>query len=101
MASAFRVARALPADVACEMLLTGHDLDAARGERLGFVNVLTEPGQALAGAEALADEICTVSPIGARAGLAISNLVTRGDETELRDQSGTTHEVLLRTSDSA
>ena len=40
----FRVMRALPPNVAREMLLTGDWLTAERAERLGFVNVLTEPG---------------------------------------------------------
>lgn len=51
---AFRVSRLLPANVARELLLTGENLDAERAERLGFVNVLAEPGQALAAALALA-----------------------------------------------
>jgi len=51
---AFRVAKVLPANVARELLLTTDTLGAERAERLGFVNVLTEPGGALDGAMALA-----------------------------------------------
>ena len=65
---AFRVARGLPVNVAREMLLTGDDLGAERAERLGFVNVLTEPGQALAGALDLAARVTSNAPLAVRAG---------------------------------
>ena len=51
---AFRIVRALPVNVARELLLTGDDLAADRAERLGFVNVLAEPGAALRAALDLA-----------------------------------------------
>ena len=54
----FRSARALPLNVAKEIVLTGDPIDAARAERHGLVNVVTEPGGALAGALALAERIC-------------------------------------------
>lgn len=51
---AFRAARLLLANVAREMLLTGDSIPAERAERLGFVNLLTDPGCALEGAITLA-----------------------------------------------
>jgi enoyl-CoA hydratase len=48
---------ALPPNVIRELLLTEQKLDAARAERLGFVNRLCPPGQALATAVATAQEI--------------------------------------------
>ena len=69
----FRIAQALPPNVARELLLTGHDLDAERAERLGLVNVLCEPGQALDKATALAEEICANAPVAVRSGLAVIN----------------------------
>ena len=42
----FRAPRALPLNVAREMLLTGDPIDAERAERLGFVNRLVGPGEA-------------------------------------------------------
>ena len=62
----FRTPRALPLNVAKEMLLTGDRLDPERAYALGLVNVVTEPGEAVAGALALAERICTVGPVGAR-----------------------------------
>jgi enoyl-CoA hydratase len=65
----FRTPRALPLNVAKEMLLTGDRLDPERAYALGLVNVVAEPGGALDAAFALADRICAVGPVGARASL--------------------------------
>lgn len=66
----FRAVRALPLHVAKELLITGAELRAERGYHLGLVNRLTEPGQALADAVALAEQICASSPVSVRATLA-------------------------------
>ena len=95
----FRVAKALPANVARELLLTARPLSAERAERLGFVNVLTEPGQALGAAVTLAEEICTHAPIAVRESLAIVNDVIAGDETEWWERSDAAHQRLLQTTD--
>jgi enoyl-CoA hydratase len=65
----FRTPRALPLNVAKEMLLTGDRLTPERAYALGLVNVVSEPGAALADALALAARICAVGPVGARASL--------------------------------
>lgn len=96
---AFRAPQALPLNVAREMMLTGDDLTAERAERLGFVNVLAEPGQALQRAVELAERICSNAPLAAREALAVSALVARPDETELWRQSDAAHERLLKTDD--
>ena len=69
----FRIGKALPLNVAREMLLTGHDLEADRAERLGFVNVLCEPGHALDAALALAEEVCGNAPVAIRSALSVVN----------------------------
>ncbi len=56
----FRTPRALPLNVAKEMLLTGDRLSPERAYALGLVNVVSEPGEAVAGALALAARICAV-----------------------------------------
>ena len=65
----FRTPRALPLNVAKEMLLTGDRLDPDRAYALGLVNVVAEPGGAVDAALALAERICAVGPVGARASL--------------------------------
>jgi enoyl-CoA hydratase len=96
---AFRMARVLPANVARELLLTGENLDAARAERLGFVNVLTDPGQALPAARTLAARICTNAPVAIRESLAVVNHEINGDESEIWAHSDAAHARLLLTND--
>jgi enoyl-CoA hydratase len=68
-----RAMRALPLNVARELLITGAVLDAERGYQLGFVNRVTEPGQALTAALGLAADICASSPVSVAASLAALN----------------------------
>lgn len=62
----FRAPVALPRNVANELLLTGDPIDAERAERLGLVNRVTEPGEALSVAIALAARICENGPVAVR-----------------------------------
>lgn len=96
---AFRVTRLLPPNVARELLLTARDLDAARAERLGFVNRLVGDGEALEAAVALAEEICENAPLGVRAALDVANTAISGDESALWERSDAAHERLLRSDD--
>jgi enoyl-CoA hydratase/carnithine racemase len=66
----FRAMRALPLNVARELLITGAVLDADRGYQVGFVNRVTDPGQALTVALELADDICASSPVSVAVSLA-------------------------------
>lgn len=77
----FRAPRALPLNVAKELLLTGAELDVARAERLGFVNRIVEPGQALAEAIRMAEAIAENSPVAVRETLAaVETLVRASDD---------------------
>ena len=96
---AFRIARVLPVNVAREMLLTGERLGAERAERLGFVNVLTEPGEALAGALALAERICVNAPLAVRGAMEVFDLAVNGDEAALWERSDAVHAALIETAD--
>jgi enoyl-CoA hydratase/carnithine racemase len=96
---AFRASRLLPLNVARELLLTGDNLAAERAERLGFVNVVTEPGAALAGAVALAERVCANAPLAVREALAIVNQEATGDETASWERSDAAHGRLLATED--
>lgn len=53
----------IPRQKAFELALTGESFTAEQGEAWGFVNVLTEPGEALAGAIALAERITANGPL--------------------------------------
>ena len=67
----FRTPRALPLNVAREMLLTGAPLTAQRGYDLGLVNQITEPGGALAAAMTIAERIASLAPLAVRESLAV------------------------------
>jgi enoyl-CoA hydratase len=58
-----RLPRALPRSVAMELALTGDPIDAERGYELGLVNRLSEPGDALPTALALAETIAANGPL--------------------------------------
>ena len=96
---AFRVARALPLNVAREMLLTAQNLSAERAERLGFVNLVTPPGEALAGALTLADRVCGNAPLAVREALGLINAEANGDETQMWSRSDAAHGRLVASVD--
>jgi enoyl-CoA hydratase len=96
---AFRIGRFLPINVARELLLTGNNLTADRAERLGFVNVVVEPGKALAGALALAEKICENAPLAVREALGVFNTEINGDESGSWKRSHEAHARLLQTED--
>lgn len=79
-AGLFRAPRALPLNLAREMLLTGDPITADRAERAGVVNRLTEPGAAVAGAIELAERIVLNAPTSIRATLTALDEIGAEDE---------------------
>ena len=80
-AGLFRAPRALPLNVARELLLTGGRLDVDRAERLGLVNRVVPAGEALAVAVAMAEQICTHGPVAVRETMrAINGFYAEEDE---------------------
>ncbi len=79
-AGLFRAPRALPLNVARQLILTGRPIDAPRAYEVGLVNVLTEPGRALDEAIGLAQEICTNAPVSVQSCLAAVNTLTGADD---------------------
>jgi enoyl-CoA hydratase len=63
----FRLPRVLPKNIAMEMALTGDPIAAERAYAHGLVNILCEPGQALASAMELAARITVNAPLAVRA----------------------------------
>jgi enoyl-CoA hydratase/carnithine racemase len=96
---AFRAARMLPANVAREMLLTGDSIPAERAERLGLVNLLTDPGGALAAAIELANRVVRNAPLAVREALAIVNREVSGDEEASWERSDAAHARLVASGD--
>lgn len=76
----FRGPRALPLNVARELLLTGEPLAAERAHALGLVNHLTPPGQALTQALALGHTMARQAPLAVAETLAaLEALHAEGD----------------------
>ena len=77
----FRAMRALPLNVARELLITGTVLEAERAYQIGFVNRVTDPGQALTAALELADDVCASSPVSVSASLTALAAQHEADDT--------------------
>ena len=88
-AGLFRGPRALPLNVARQLILTGRPIDAARAYEVGFVNVLTEPGQALNEAVRLAKEICENAPVSVQSCLSAVNALAGADDDLGWEHTGT------------
>ncbi len=74
----FRGPRALPLNLARQLVLTGDPIDVERAYTAGFVNEVTAPGKALEAALRLANRICDSGPVAVRACLAAVNAVASG-----------------------
>lgn len=71
----FRSLHALPANVARELVLTAEPIGAERAHALGLVNRVAPPGQALAAARALAQQVAAHAPLAVQASLSAMNTV--------------------------
>jgi len=79
-AALFRAPRSFPLNLARELILTGKPIDAARAFSVGFVNVLTESGDAANRAVDLANQICANAPLSVQASLAVVNGIVGSDD---------------------
>ncbi|MEV6774154.1 enoyl-CoA hydratase-related protein [Nocardia sp. NPDC051030] len=78
----FRARRALPLNIAKELLLTGEPLTADRAWRLGFVNQLADPGEVVDTAVELAARICRNAPVSVRESLTALEQLNSADDAE-------------------
>jgi len=62
-----RLPRRIPYHVAMELALTGEPIDAERAAAIGLVNRVAEPGEAVAGALALAAQVAANGPLATAA----------------------------------
>lgn len=76
----FRAPRALPVNVARELLVTGNTLTARRAYDLGVVNEVSATGGALDAALATAAKICESSPTSVRESLRAVRELTADDD---------------------
>lgn len=76
----FRTARAIPLNVAREIVLTGIPISAARAYELGLVNRVTAAGEAVDGALELAEQICANSPVSVRESMRAMRATVEADD---------------------
>jgi enoyl-CoA hydratase len=77
-----RLPRRIPYNVAMELALTGARVAAERAAQVGIVNRLTEPGQALAAALELAEEIAANGPVAVAAAKEVLGFAAESTESE-------------------
>ncbi|HET8560829.1 MAG TPA: crotonase/enoyl-CoA hydratase family protein, partial [Marmoricola sp.] len=80
-----RLPRLIGESRALDLVLTGRPVGAEEAERIGLVNRLSEPGQALTDAVALAGQLA-----------AFPQLCLRSDRSSLLDQAGLEEDEALR-----
>jgi enoyl-CoA hydratase len=85
-----RMPRQMPQRVAMEMALTGDPISAVRAYELGLVNELTEPGEALAAATALAGRIIENGP---RAVMVSKEVIGRARDWSEKEMFARQHEI--------
>ena len=95
----FRAMRALPINVAREMLIAGTVLDAHRAYQLGLVCEVTEPEQACAAAVALAERICAASPHSVQRTLEAINAQLAADDAAGWEATRIAVEAILQSED--
>jgi len=96
----FRAARVLPLNIAKQMLTTGQDLSAERAYQLGFVNQVTEPGGALAGAMEIAEQLAANAPLAAQHALRVVEHLASASDEEGWDLSADAQRQNMQTNDS-
>ena len=75
-----RLPRAIPLNIALELMLTGDHIDAREAHRLGLVNHVVPAEQLMPTAEAIARKICANAPLAVR---EIKEAAYRGLDTTL------------------
>jgi enoyl-CoA hydratase len=89
----------VPYQIAMEIVLTGDPISAERAHHFGLVNTLTEPGQALAGAQELAARIAANAPLDLRASKHILAGAVKWTDKEAFAEQGTIATSVLGSED--
>lgn len=80
----FRLPRAVPPNIALELITTARPISAAEGHRWGLVNRVAEGGRLLEEALALGREITRNSPVAVRESLRVARQAHAGTDADLR-----------------
>jgi enoyl-CoA hydratase len=95
----FRAPKALPRNIAREMLLTGDPIDVKRAQRVGLVNIVSEKGEALDDAVALAERICRNGPVAVRETMRFLSTLDAPDEAHGWEETEGSEDVIRSSED--
>ncbi len=95
----YRVARALPRNLALEMVATGMPIDASRAAGFGLVNRLAEPEDLDAAALDLARAVAANAPVAVRESLAVARRTADLGDAELSRLARERLAVVMATDD--
>uniref|UniRef100_UPI0035CB86D2 enoyl-CoA hydratase-related protein n=1 Tax=uncultured Sphingomonas sp. TaxID=158754 RepID=UPI0035CB86D2 len=96
---AHRIGKLLPRNIANELLATGDPLDAEFAYRWGMVNRLTQPGEAISTAVALAERIAANAPVAVQFSLAAARESAALPDATGRSVAGERFAALKHTED--
>jgi enoyl-CoA hydratase len=97
----FRLARALPRNVAMELALTGDPIGAERAYALGLVNSLCDPGGAVDAALALASRVAVNAPVAVQLSRSIVLDGTHASDDDAWRMTDTATRRVMETEDFA
>lgn len=95
----YRLPRALPPNIALELILTAGRLDATRAHQLGWVNRVVPAEDLREAALALAAEITRNAPTAVRESLRVARMANELDEAALRALTATTMQRMAASED--
>jgi enoyl-CoA hydratase/carnithine racemase len=94
-----RLSRALPRNIALELLTTGDSISAERAFALGLVNRLVESDVVISEARALARSVAANAPLAVRESLAIGRIAGEFSDEYLYERSLRSHHNIVATED--
>lgn len=95
----FRLPRALPRNLALELVMTGDPLDAQRAQQHGLVNRVVPTDRVVAQAVALAERIARNAPLAVRESLAVARRAGELSESDARALTKTARDRLVLSED--
>jgi len=95
----YRLPRALPPNIALEIIATAIPIDAERAYQLGLINRLVAPEQVIDEALLLASQIAANAPIAVRESLKVARAAFQLSETELREMTRTARAIIMASND--
>ena len=96
----FRAARVLPLNIAKQLLLTGAEITPVEARRVGFVNEVSEPGNALVRALEIAAAIAANSPAAVQISLQTVDEIVAADDDLVWGISAAARERIMVSEDS-